>query len=521
MSNDADLYRQAFEVAGEALLIVEGGRIIEENESAREALGEDAPGALRGRALVDFVTAQEGGEGEARAAFEARLTAALEGRRERFEAVFKGCTGGRFRARVSLSPLGARLVVSLGARQAEEGQIKKGYARAMELLPDLTGKADTKGYFVELNASWEKTLGYSLEELLSMPYIDFVHPDDREATLTQAARNEEGELGMSFENRYRHKDGSYRWLSWTSVTLLEESRIFFLARDITHEKEVEARLRESEARLRSIMDSTPAVIMALAPDGKILDINRHGLRVPEQELRGASIFDVVSTERGIDIRERLAHVLSTGEIVSYDARHDLPEGGFVWYHNQMGPLYQDGEITGAIAVVVDVTTQKRLEQDLHASQERLRVYAEELESKNRQLEDEIEERAQQAALMRAMSTPIIRVWKGVLALPVIGLLDAVRAAQMMDALLREILEVKARYAIVDLTGVERVDAETAAHLSNIVGAVGLLGSRCVLSGISPAMAQTMVEHDLASPAFLTFSKLEDALRYALGRSQRS
>ncbi len=93
-------------------------------------------------------------------------------------------------------------------------------------------RATARGYFIDLNPSWERTLGYTLAELTSRPFLDFVHPDDREPTLAEAARLQEpNTYTVGFANRYRCKDGSYRWLHWH--TRVVEGYFYAVARDIT------------------------------------------------------------------------------------------------------------------------------------------------------------------------------------------------------------------------------------------------------------------------------------------------
>src|SRR5437016_5691775 len=88
--------------------------------------------------------------------------------------------------------------------------------RFFRLSIDMLCVAGFDGYFKKLNPAWEKTLGYTIEEMLARPWLDFVHPDDREATIAEGGKIKEGALTLLFENRYRCKDGSYKWLSWRS-----------------------------------------------------------------------------------------------------------------------------------------------------------------------------------------------------------------------------------------------------------------------------------------------------------------
>jgi PAS domain S-box-containing protein len=109
--------------------------------------------------------------------------------------------------------------------------------RFFTLSLDLLCVAGFDGYFKRLNPAWERALGYTLEELLSQPYLDLVHPDDRSPTTMKAARLSDGFEVMRFENRYRHKDGTYRWLEWVAAPYPSEQTIYAAARDITYRKE--------------------------------------------------------------------------------------------------------------------------------------------------------------------------------------------------------------------------------------------------------------------------------------------
>lgn len=115
------------------------------------------------------------------------------------------------------------------------------------------------------------------------------------------------------------------------------------------------------------------------------------------------------------------------------------------------------------------------------------------QSFERRLEQQIELARRQGEALTAMALPVIEVWDRVLALPVIGVVDSARAAAMTEALLAAIVRTGAKCAILDLTGVTEMNTETAAYLMRMIQAAGLLGSECLVSGISPMIAQTMME----------------------------
>src|SRR5580765_2601585 len=104
---------------------------------------------------------------------------------------------------------------------------------------DMLCLLDFNGYFKRVNPAWERALGFTREELMSRPFIEFVHPDDRERTLSQNARVRAGGHALAFENRYLCADGSYRWLRWNAASDFHERVIYSAARDITENKKAE------------------------------------------------------------------------------------------------------------------------------------------------------------------------------------------------------------------------------------------------------------------------------------------
>ena len=120
------------------------------------------------------------------------------------------------------------------------------------------------GYFKRLNPAWEQTLGFTCDELKSRPFIEFVHPDDRERTLNQNATVREGGHALGFENRYVCKDGSYRWFKWNAARDPDAGVIYSAARDITAKKLAEAErerlveeLQTALAEVRTLQEILP------------------------------------------------------------------------------------------------------------------------------------------------------------------------------------------------------------------------------------------------------------------------
>jgi PAS domain S-box-containing protein len=110
------------------------------------------------------------------------------------------------------------------------------------------------GYFKRLNPAWSNALGYSSTELLAKPVVNFVHPDDREATVAEGQKLISGMPSIYFENRYLCKDGSYKWLLWTASPFSEEGLIYAVARDITSRKQAESALQRQAAAMAAAYD---------------------------------------------------------------------------------------------------------------------------------------------------------------------------------------------------------------------------------------------------------------------------
>jgi len=117
------------------------------------------------------------------------------------------------------------------------------FERLFNLSLDMLCVADISGYFRIINKSFEETLGYTQEELLEYPFTHFIHADDLTSTLDAIKQLDEGKSVINFENRYRCKDGSYKWLNWTSKPVVKEGLTYAVARDITERKRAETELK--------------------------------------------------------------------------------------------------------------------------------------------------------------------------------------------------------------------------------------------------------------------------------------
>ncbi len=245
---------------------------------------------------------------------------------------------------------------------------------------------------------------------------------------------------------------------------------------------------ESDARFRLLVEHAADMLFVHDKEGTILECNRAAgreLLLPPEDLIAKNLADIRQGVTPDDI-SREAALLEMGEPRTFDAVFARADGT-TFPAEMRTVLFEHAGKHIAISSARDVTEQKRSAALLEAA-------------------------------LTAMSTPIIEVWDKMVALPVIGTVDRERAARMMQTLLETIADKQAEFAILDLTGVTAVDAETANHLLDIARAAALLGSDCLVSGISPGVARTLVDLGTTETAtFRTFATLQAALRHALGQ----
>jgi PAS domain S-box-containing protein len=251
--------------ANDAILLTDDAfRIIEVNDRAIELYGRSRD-ALIGLPSVALRAPA------ARHDFDDQLARVRGGDGFVFETVHVRGDGSEFPVEVSTRAIeveGTRryqaIVRDISERKAAEARLR---AKTDELdryfssSLDLLCIADTDGRFRRLNPEWERVLGYPLSELEGKPFLEFVHPDDVGATVAALGQLAGGDDVGSFENRYRHKDGSWRWLEWRSHASAD-GMIHAVARDLTRRKAMEESLRRNESMVRLFFD-LPLIGMAI------------------------------------------------------------------------------------------------------------------------------------------------------------------------------------------------------------------------------------------------------------------
>ncbi|NJD90870.1 MAG: PAS domain S-box protein, partial [Geobacter sp.] len=164
----------------------------------------------------------------------------------------------------------ARDITKLKQAEIEREQFYKFFLASSDIMVI----ADPNGAFLKTNPACTEVLGYSQDELITKPFIEFIHPDDRQPTLEEMARQQQLGYTMAFENRYLCKDGSVRWLSWQAVYNRDENQTYATGRDITLNKHQEEALRKSEREFRLLAEAMPQIVWICDPAGKNIYFNQ-------------------------------------------------------------------------------------------------------------------------------------------------------------------------------------------------------------------------------------------------------
>jgi rsbT co-antagonist protein RsbR len=262
-----------------------------------------------------------------------------------------------------------------------------------------------------------------------------------------------------------------------------------------------AALRERNDLLSAVIAYSPAVIFAKDREGRLtLYNNRYAAAFPHRsgDLTGmtdAQVFGDPDLAAVVVANDR--RVMASGAAIEVEEQIPQPDGVHAYISIKF-PLYdRDGEVTGIAGVATDITERKR------AEDERTRL--------QQQIIDV------QRATLSELSTPIVPIADGVIALPLIGAIDPERARQIMQALLDGLTASRAHTAILDITGVRAVDTQVAGALLQAARAARLLGAQVIITGIRPDVAQALVHLGTDWTGIETLATLQAAVALALTR----
>lgn len=235
------------------------------------------------------------------------------------------------------------------------------------LAIDLLCIADMEGRFRRLNDAWTKILGYPRAEMENQPFIGFVHPDDVKSTLAAMEKLNRGEEIIDFTNRYRCKDGTYRWIEWRAVPH-EDKLIYAAARDVTDWMNTTAELR----RLHRAIEQSPASIIITDTNGNIEYVNPKFTEVSGytlQEVKGKTPRVLKSGQTGDATYRQLWETILAGNTWNGELLNRRKNGELYWELVSISPVRDvQGSITHFVGVKEDITEKRAIEERLLRSQ---------------------------------------------------------------------------------------------------------------------------------------------------------
>jgi rsbT co-antagonist protein RsbR len=388
-----------------------------------------------------------------------------------------------------------------------------------------TGKND----WLYLGPRMSELYGVTHDEVRADPnaLMKNIHPEDRAALEKSIAISAESLTSMHWAGRVT-VNGNVRWLeTHTNVEHQDGGLLWWgQAQDITERMETERALAESEARraeaealYKQVIDSLPVGVMVANTKSEFMIMNpKHqsflGGVVEHGDGDVTAAYGIFMEDGKTPLPMENSGLVRAlrGETLEEEVVVRNPRiANDLRMHVAWTPLRDTaGKQFAALGTTVDVTTQRQLESELRARNEQLAA--------SEEAKSELIDRLRRA--VDELSNPILEVWEGVLAMPIIGIVDSRRTADMVQRLLAEVLRMQASFVIIDLTGVDIVDTKTADHLMKLMKKVEVVGAKCVLTGIRPAVAETLVDIGVDFGRLATLRNLKHGLGEALRLARR-
>ncbi|WP_297087941.1 PAS domain S-box protein [uncultured Draconibacterium sp.] len=245
---------------------------------------------------------------------------------------------------------------------------------------DMICTATMDGYLKELNPAWEKTLGWTPVELRSKPFIEFIHPDDQATTIEAAGSLQNGIAALDFENRFQAKDGSYKWLSWNTIPILEKNMMLGFARDITESKQAE----EEVSKLNALLKQTGELAKI---GGWELDLQTNLFYFTDEMYQIYEITPgrILSLEEGLNLyppetqlvfQNALADSKERNVPFTTDALIITKQNNKKWVRAHWKTKQIEGKVTKLIGTLQDITERKQAENEIIKVNRRLKISTE-------------------------------------------------------------------------------------------------------------------------------------------------
>ena len=277
-------------------------------------------------------------------------------------------TTERVRNEKILQVLSQRLETEIAQRTRERDRI-------WAVSEDLLGVSNFDGYFLSVNPAWTNLLGWTEDEIKSLHVSELRHPDDASAGIAARARLAQGVQTVRIENRFRHRDGSWRWLSWTMTA--DDGFIYLAGRHITAEKEASAALRESDRQFRSLVAGvTDYALYMLDPGGTVASWNSGAERIKgytAEEIIGRHFSEFYTAEdRKSGAPNRALSIAAATGRFEAEAWRVRKDGSLFWANVVIDAIHDEtGNLIGFAKITRDITERRNAQEALERAHQQL------------------------------------------------------------------------------------------------------------------------------------------------------
>jgi len=413
----------------------------------------------------------------------------------------------RFEAGVELMRQTASMLAEAGRKSLDHQNVIEALKKTqtkMELLLELSPVAICEwrpgGELLSINKQFARMVGYTVEEVYAMGWKNLTAPEYQGDPDRLHEENALKGIDKTYQKEYIHKDGHRVPIHLVTEPIFKQDGTvdYYISyiQDFTEIKNAQENAERLKAFYETIIELSANGIATVSPDGRIRTANkalRDMLGIQDQEL--GSVFDWINPEHHQEHRQWIENILQKGHgtCPGHDTTVRTKDGRtFNVLLNHGFTHFPEGNTPCVIFYVKDIT---------------------EIKYAQAKLEELVE--AQQQTI-KELSTPIIPVWTKVLMAPLLGSFDSMRMHDLSERLLEEVASKKPRAVLLDLSGLAHVDTQVVSEILRLVTSVKLLGSRTILSGISPVVAQSLVRIGATLDGAPTYATLEQALRNVVG-----
>ncbi len=364
---------------------------------------------------------------------------------------------------------------------------------------------DREGRVTFMNPAAERILGWTEAELLGKNMHEAIHFQRADKTVVPVEECpmlgviQTGSMINDGDDVFTRKDGTIFPIAYTSAPIVTNGQIegaVLAFRDTTARHKTEAELEASEQRYHYLADAMPQLVWATDENGSHTYYNRRWFEftgLSEEESMGFGFANALHPDDKERTLARWQRAWRDGEAYDIEYRfYSRPQKIYRWFLGRATPVRDDaGKITQWVGTCTDIEEQKHMEVTLaRINQERTQ-------------------------LLQEVSTPIVPIWRGILALPIVGSLDTARMQQATETALNAVMRTGARACIIDITGARIVDSHAVANLSSLVSSLKLIGAEAIVTGVTAHVAQSLVGLGLDFTGMRTHRTLAEALSHLI------